>query len=120
MSLLVIKKKFLDWRGDIIEAKYRQRVLIEDTDADAFVSRNGATVMATEAKVPEWDNRNVIEDEVSPSLCRISNTLDPPTFATDLTNKCIDSKFGMSIGSMYGTAADIDQLFTLDVGAAHA
>lgn len=91
------EEKFLDWRGDIIGAKDRQRVLIEDSDADAFVSSlsvaasdygpeknaiidkvcDGATVMAMEAKAPDWDNRNIIEDEVSPSLCRISNTLDP-------------------------------------------
>ena len=134
------EEKLLDWREDIIEAKDRQCVLIEDTDKDAFLSSlsvaasdydltvntiidkvcDGATVMATEAKVPDWDMRNDIEDEVSPSLCRISNTLDPSTFATDLIYKCIDSKFGMTIGSMHGTAADIDDLFTLDAGAAHA
>ena len=49
----------------------------------------------------------------------INNTFEPLTFATNLTNKCIDSKFGMSIGSMHGTVAKIDKLFN-SVRAAHA
>ena len=32
------EESFLDWRGDLTGPKDRQRVLIEDTDTDAFVS----------------------------------------------------------------------------------
>jgi len=47
-------------------------------------------------------------------------SMRPLTFARNLSGKCVDSKFGMSIGSMHGILGDDDDLFVSEVSAAHA
>ena len=47
-------------------------------------------------------------------------SMRPLTFARNLSGKCVDSKFGMSIGSMHGVLGDDDVLFVTEVSAAHA
>lgn len=114
------EESFLDWRGMIIEPKVRQRLIIDEFNVDAFEASlevgtseycseenkliddvcEKATVMMTDAVLPDWDNR--IEDEVTLSLSHVNETLDPLKFARDLSGKVVDSKFGMSIGSMHG------------------
>jgi len=75
--------------------------------------------MMTDAVLPDWDNRHAIEDEVILSLSHINETLDPLKFAHNLSGKCVDSKFGMSIGSMHGVLGDDDDLFVSEVSAVH-
>ena len=102
------EESFLDWRGDMIEEKDRQRVLFDETDTDAFISSasvggsefcnsenlrinevcSTAEIMKVEATPPPWDTRYVSEDDVTPSLSHINGTLDPLEFCHKLIHKC--------------------------------
>ena len=131
------EEQFLDWKGEMVEPQHRQRILIDDSDADAFVSSMevkaselsakendridqcymDAVVMGVEAcEHPPWDTF----DEVTPSLCGISDTLDLGTFSCKLMERGALSKYGMSVGSMHGAVYDISDLFITEASAAHA
>ena len=101
----------------MIEPKDKQRILMEETSTDAFLSSleaapscyslqnnaisykicEEATVMVAEVIPPDWESRNNIED-----LHNISRSLEPTTFAQDSTGRYAYSKFGMSMGTMTG------------------
>jgi hypothetical protein len=141
------EENYLDWQGHIVEPNHRTRVLIHDEDAEACAlsvrvedselsaKENHAIdkivvqaiVESTESGKATWNVVPNIEDEVTPQLCNVSNTLDLQTFAKNLSERTAYSKFGMSIGSMHGSNNTVEDLFTsdpdsddLNISAAHA
>ena len=132
------EEQFLDWKGDLIQPQYRQRVLIDDTDTDAFLSDlSGSSTDLTTSENLAIDHcceqalvmsttalclNDHLETPAATSVQAgaINSTLDLTTFASNLVERGAYSKFGMSIGSMHCTIDDVNDLFTSDITATHA
>jgi hypothetical protein len=134
------EENYLDWQGNIIQPEHCVRTLVDQDDTDAFISNvivnetslcktedstidsvmEGVSVMNITADHQEQSSIPFFEDEVGKQLCGISNSLDLPTFISNLNECLIYSKFGMSVGSMHAAIpGEIDDLF-IEVDAAHA
>ena len=130
----------LDWKGEMIERQYQQRVLIEETD---ILDEESVIAMCCDVEFlgpsefsddeskmidhllndalqfnEELDRHECFkiprdQDEIMANLSSINSTLDPTMFARMLSDRAARSKFAMSIGSAstrHGLT-EIDDLF---------
>lgn len=126
------EESFLDWRGDIVQPRHRNTILLDDSDAQAFIS----SLTASTSSEFSHEENNMIDRiimealvmgaesttpfNISSTLADVSSTLDPSTFASDLFERAALSKYGMSIGATHGTLHEDDDLFVTEAGATHA
>ena len=133
------EETFLDWEGNLIDRKYREKLLIEhekesmvmamDADHRSNLMKNSemndridtvyvnACTMNTLSIQPHNDDKiPFLENEVASHLSSLSSTLDSFTFASDLNERLAHSKYAMSVGST-NVSDENDELF---ISATHA
>ena len=128
------EENYLDWEGNIIERKFRKRILIGDDDIEVQVmsvevkksefgqSENEMIDKIAEethhipmdGQVPSSNEVPPDEEEVYSNLSSLSSVLDPNIFTSNLLERAAVSKFGMSVGSMNVATLAEDELFLLE------